>query len=224
MSPAFRVSCVIPTRLRAAQARRCVDSFFTTTQGRDVECIVVVDNDPATVEAMKGSPAIILDNEMRRGAIRSWNIGLKAVSGDVIVRGADDLYWKWGWLDAALAALKTLLGESGMVGLNCLDRDDDIASHFLITRKCIVELMGGVLAVPHYHHYWSDPEMVERAKRADCYVLAPEAIVEHRSHMAGKAPNDMTYAEALRWFHKDAAIYDERLAAGFPNDYEAVIR
>lgn len=220
----MKVSCIIPTRLRAAQARRCVDEFFATTAEHEVECIVVADHDLDTVKAMAGSPALVLDNEMRRGAIRSWNVGLMAATGDAFVFGADDLYWKAGWLDAALAALKTLPGESGMVGLNCLDRDDDVATHFLITRQCVVEVMGGVLAVPHYHHYWSDPEMVERAKQAGCYVFEPRAIVEHKSHMAGKAGNDMTYAEALRWFPKDEVIYNQRKEAGFPNDYKAVIR
>lgn len=220
----MKVSCIIPTRLRPAQARHCVDAFFATTAGHDVECIVVADSDQATVDAMEGSPAIVIMNKKRRGAIRSWNIGAMAATGDAFVFGADDLYWRAGWLDATLAALKMLPNEQGVVGLNCLDRDDDVATHYLITRRAAIDVLGGVLAIPHYHHYWSDPEVTERAKRAGCYVMAATAIVEHRSHMVGRAPNDMTYAEALRWFPKDEEIYNKRLAAGFPSDYEPVIK
>jgi len=228
----MKVACIIPSRGRPAQLRRCIDLFFETTQEHDVECLAIIDGDVEPYyQALTDSAAMLLDgndavfNPKQVGAVASWNIGLKALAyANAFIPGADDLIWHPGWLDAALAALQTLPGGQGMVGFNDLDRTDHMATHFLVTRQCIIEVMGGVLAIPAYHHYWTDPEMNVRAKIEGCYVWCEESVVEHRSSMNGKAPEDDTYRLARKYFKADEETFNRRQAAGFPNDFEPVLR
>jgi GT2 family glycosyltransferase len=222
----MNIACIIPSRNRPIQLRRCIDRFFGTTQAHDVECVAVLDEGAdERHKILWGSRAMLVYNKSIMGAVASWNIGAASVpEANAFVLGADDLVWGDGWLDAALSSLETLPGKQGMVGFNDLDRTDGMATHFLLTRGCALEVMGGVVAIPAYHHYWTDPEMNERAVRAGCYVWAAGAFVEHRSSMNGKAPMDTTYQEAARWFKQDEETFNLRKAMGFPNDFEPVLR
>jgi GT2 family glycosyltransferase len=222
----MNIVCVIPSRNRPVQLRRCIDRFFATTEAHDVGCVAVLDGDvDDRYKVLWSSRAMLVYNKVHLGAVASWNAGAQVVpEADAFVVGADDLVWGEGWLDAALAALETLPGKQGMVGFNDLDRTDKMATHFLLTRRCAVDVMGGVIAIPAYHHYWTDPEMNARAVKAGCYAWCAEAFVEHRSHMNGKSPSDDTYQEAARWFRQDEETFIRRIAMGFPNDFEPVLR
>jgi GT2 family glycosyltransferase len=222
----MNITCIIPSLNRPIQLRRCIDGFFATTSNHNAECVAVLDGEvDDRFKVLWGSRAMLVYNRAILGAIASWNIGAKSVpETDIFIAGADDLIWGDGWLDAAFAALEALPGKQGMVGFNDLDRSDKMATHFLLTRQCAIEVMGGVLAIPAYHHYWSDPEMNARATRAGCYTWCAEAFVEHRSFMNDKALIDDTYQEAARWFKQDEETFNRRKAMGFPNDFEPVLR
>jgi GT2 family glycosyltransferase len=222
----MNITCIIPSLNRPIQLRRCIDGFFATTLKHNAECVAVLDGEvDDRFKVLWGSRAMLVYNRAILGAVASWNIGAKSVpETDAFVVGADDLIWGDGWLDVAVDALETLPGKQGMVGFNDLDRNDKMATHFLLTRQCAIEVMGGVLAIPAYHHYWSDPEMNARATRVGCYIWCAEAFVEHRSFMNGKALTDNTYQEAARWFKQDEETFNRRKAMGFPNDFEPVLR
>lgn len=221
----MKVACIIPSRGRPAQLRRCVDQFFDTAHGHNIACLAVLDGDvDESFMALNDSLARLAFNETPIGAVAGWNIGLKLMhDADAFIPGADDLVWHPGWLDAALEALQILPNHQGLVGFNDLDRTDQMATHFMITRQCIIDVMGGVLAIPAYHHYWTDPEMNARAMLASCYIWCKEAVVEHRSAMNGKAAEDDTYRHASQWFKEDEATFNRRRALGYPDDFEPVI-
>jgi hypothetical protein len=221
------ISLITPTRFRIPQLLRYLKSFEETTRGFATESIIIADGDFETIDTAKATGSTILYRPIRQGAINCWNDGLRIAQGDVLIFGANDLIFHAGWLEEALNVLSTLTNKSGMVGFNDLSdwgKKNKLATHFLITRQCIIDVMGGCLAIPAYEHYFTDPEMNLRAQRAGCWAMADKAIVEHLSHYNGKAPDDECYAAARDSFARDQALYNKRKAAGFPNDFAAVIK
>lgn len=91
------------------------------------------------------------------------------------------------------------------------------------------EIHGGKLAVhPFLHtktlhrygcwkyiHSFFDTELTERAKADGKYLYVPEAKVEHRHWINGKAEKDGTYTLTDESFQKDLEIFKRRLACGF---------
>ena len=223
----MKISVIIPSMHRPEQLKACVRRLVETTQGHDVECVVVVDDgDVDTLAAALVVTPLVLFNHTRFGPMKSWNRGLGMSRGDAIVLVGDDVYWRNGWLAAALKALDTLPNKSGMVGFNDLYRapQDGHCVHFLLTRNCIRTVMGGVLCYECYETQYTDNETNERAKRAGCFVYAPDAIVEHLHWRVNKAQKDSVYQIGELGFRHDFAMFKRRQAAGFKNDFEPVIR
>lgn len=224
-----KISVIIPSMFRANQFRECIKRVQETTQNFDIEMIVVVDGrcEDTLYEAMLLPNVLTIFNERHLGAIKSWNRGLRVSSGDIIVAIGDDCFCWDHWLDEALAVLETLPNQSGVVGLNAVYDDGyraDHCSHFLTTRRCIKEVLGGCLFYECYHHFFSDNETLQRARRVNQYAAATEAKVEHRHYRLGKAPNDPVYTLPLCWAEEDKALFARREIAGFPNDFEAIIK
>lgn len=213
------VSIIMPTRERPKQALRCINRFWQTTRGYDVEIIVLTD-DPATVAVMP-----MLDLEPRSSALELWNHGARQASGDVLVLAADDLWPFHGWLGETLERMGDFPdARGGMIGFNDLGRDGSaLATHWAITRAAAIAWNGGVLVPPCYHHYFVDNEVTERLRRADRYIWATNAIVEHRHPAFGKAQADALYLAKLPLMDVDGAIFRQRQAAGFPDDFPAVL-
>jgi hypothetical protein len=152
--------------------------------------------------------------------IYKWNEGLREAAKDPdmthVVLGADDLAWRLGWLDEVMKV------KSGFVGLNTLEYGERHCTHFVLTREFIVRVNGGVIFTPHYKHLFADNEILERARRAGEFRYCKDAIAEHLHPAHGKGPLDDVYTRATAFWTEDQATYERRLAANFPNDYEAV--
>jgi len=227
----MKISVVIPSKGRPAQLAACVRRLFETTRGHTVEAVVVCDEQEAydlTIDALERafvSPDHLVWSWATLPVIPAFNEGLRMSTGDALVLGADDLWWGDGWLDAALEALNTLDDADGLVGLNDLAPiKRDYATHYLMTRRYLARENGGVLACPHYQHTYIDPEACARALRAERYVFAEDARVDHRHWLWGKAEKDPTYTETDPTIEHDRQMYAQRAALGFPDDYPPVIR
>jgi GT2 family glycosyltransferase len=226
----MKISLITPSRGRAAQLERYLDSFWTTAlraRPVELESIVVLDGDREGVEVAVRSNSTVLFSPDQRGAVRRWNEGLAlAPNSDAYILGADDLIWHPDWLNATLDALALLPNQSGMVGFNDLtqwQKKNQLASHWLITRRCLHEVMGGVMAIPSYYHYWFDPEMNERAQIAGCWVIATNAVVEHRNCFSGGASPDATYQSSATYFEQDQLTYQWRKANNYPLDWTPIV-
>jgi len=227
VNKADRISIIVPSMYRAEQFSECVKRIQETTKGHNVEIVVVVDGRcKDTLNKAAELEVIVVYNKKHLGALASWNRGLRVCTGDPIIAIADDTYCHDGWLEEALKSHSTLPGESGIVGLNPLWDDryrTAHCNHFLVDRKAIREVLGGVLFYEVYQHFCSDNETFERASRAGRYVASDKAIVEHRHVRLNNAPNDRVYEMTTQYVGGDYALLLQRRAAGFPNNFEAVI-
>ena len=220
-----RVAVVMATRERPAQALRCIERMLQTSVGYDVEAIVVADGDETTgdVIARAGLARVIMPPE-RISAPRCWNLGAATATGDVLVLAADDLWWFHGWIGEMLEQMGRFPNGDGMIGFNDLAQDGHkLATHYAVSRRFAVEHFGGVLVCPQYQHYFIDNEATARGKRAGRYVWAQNSVVEHRHPAWRKAQPDALYASRAPLMTGDQALFQRRRAAGFPDDFEAVI-
>jgi glycosyltransferase involved in cell wall biosynthesis len=218
------VSVIIPSRERAAQAARCVERCLATSRGYDLEVIAVSDADPETARLCEAAGARVLLAAERLRAIACWNWGASEALGDVLVLGADDLWFCHGWIGEMLERMAEFPDGDGLVGFNDLHFNGKIlATHFAVSRGFAIQHLGGVLVTPSYRHYYCDNEANVRAKRAGRFVWAERCLVEHRHPMNGKATWDSIYESTKPLLEMDKLIYEARARAGFPDDFAAVL-
>lgn len=217
------ISVLLATTGRPERAEVCVRQLRDTTEGHDIEIIAAVDADEDTAKRLDPIVDVLLYEEEYRGNAKAWNDCLEVAAGDPIVLAADDLVWCAGWLEPALVRLASFDGGWGLVGFNDGHWDEGLSTHYLMSRRFIVEVLGGVVVLPHYRHSFTDVETTERAKRAGRYVWCEGARVGHQHWTWGDRPQDGTDIRNLVEYEESKRIFLERQAAGFPNDYEAVI-
>jgi glycosyltransferase involved in cell wall biosynthesis len=223
----MKVSAILPTMGRPAQALACIRRMFETAESCDLECIAVVEHaGDLPAEAAEMPNVTVVVSSLHRGPVSAWNEGLIMADGDAFVTAGDDLWWHDGWLVAALAHMTDTLD---FVGLNDGHYPPQApwapwATHFLATRRHLIEVQNGVLAIPVYRSWCTDMEMCRRAQRAGRYVMALDAVAEHRHPDFGTASMDDTYRAGYPWHQQDIALYNRRTLAGFPDDFNPVLR
>lgn len=217
------ISVLFATTGRPERAELCVQQLRETTPGHDLEIVAAVDADDETAKRLEPLVDVLLYEDDFRGPAGAWNDCLRASTGDPVVLAADDLVWTPGWLDAALERLREFEGGWGLVGFNDGHWTADLSTHYLMSRRFIVEVLGGVVAWDCYPHSFTDAEANERAKAAGRYVWCEEAIVRHEHWIFGDRPQDGTDTRELGRHGEARAMFEARRAAGFPNDYEPVI-
>jgi GT2 family glycosyltransferase len=223
------ISVLLATTGRPEQVRALIENLRATTTGHEVELVAAVDADQETAAVVVCAAAslglrIVLDYSREyRGCSRAWNDALSASTGDPVVLAADDLEFGEGWLDAALSTLHAFEDGWGFVGFNDGHYGEELSTHYLVSRRLIVEAFGGVIAWEAYTHSFNDREANDRARRAGRYAWAEAAHVHHRHWLFGERTQDATDTRPLEHHPASARAYEQRAAAGFPDDYEAVI-
>lgn len=217
------ISVLLATTGRPEMARQCVEGIHATVGSHAVEVVAAVDADRETEKELRPIVDKLLYSDEYRGCSNAWNDCLAAAAGDPVVLAADDLVWGEGWLDAALATLAGFEDGWGFVGFNDGHWTADLSTHYLVSRRLIVEAFGGVIAWPHYKHSFNDVEASERAKAIGRYLWCKDCYVPHRHWTWGDRPKDETDDRNLAEYEESKRIFNERKAAGFPNDFEAVI-
>lgn len=218
-----KVSVLFPTTGRPEKAENCLLELRETAGHHDLEVIAAVDADTDTRDRIEPLVDVLLYSTDYRGCSRAWNDALAASSGDPVVFAADDLRWSEGWLDHALGKLDDFPDGWGLVGFNDGHWGAELSTHYLMSRRFIVEVLGGVIAWDHYGHSFNDLEVNERAKRAGRYAWCEDAWVYHEHWLFGDRQQDATDTRKLGEHAAAERIYKERSAAGFPTDYEPVI-
>jgi len=214
------ISVLLPTTGRPDRAEVCVRRLRETAPGAEIIC--AVDADPETARRLGPLVDVLLCSTELRGCSVAWNDCLREATGDPIVFAADDLIWGEGWLEAAMAAHAE--HPDCLIGFNDGHWDAELSTHYLLPRSFIREVLGGVVAWEFYKHSFNDLETCERAKAAGRYHWCEGADVRHAHWLFGEREMDATDERRLPDHPADQRIYDERAAAGFPNDFEAVIK
>lgn len=223
------ISILLATTGRPDMAQAMAESLAATTHDHDVELVAAIDADGETLRrllAIDGHDRFSFRSTVRaeyRGCSRAWNDALAMSRGDQVVLAADDLVFQDGWLDAALETLAGFPGGWGMVGFNDGHWGSELSTHYLMSRRFVIEVLGGVVAWPCYQHSFNDVEANERAKRAGRYAWCEDARVLHNHWLFGDRPQDHTDMRSLPGHSESANIYARRAAAGFPDEFEAVI-
>lgn len=218
------ISVLLATTGRPQMAADVIANIADTTIGHEVEVVVASD-----VEQVKPPPLgrychVVMDHSPDlRGASKAWNDALRLAQGDPLVLAADDLEFQPSWLDAALETLKQFPGGWGFVGLNDGHWGADLSTHYLMSRRLVAEVFGGVVAWECYLHSFQDREANARAHAAGRYAWCEEARIVHRHWLWGERQQDETDARNLGGHTQSELAFHARAAAGFPNDYEPVI-
>ena len=219
----MKTSIIVPTLSRPTQLRRNMERLLETVKGLDTEVIVAAEVNRSSVEAVKDLPVRTLFQEEWRGSIAGWNRGAAAARGDVLVTGADDIWWHDGWLETALEALET--GGTCYVGLNdtIWNGNTGLVTHWLITRQGALDYTGGCLHIPWYRTTWTDQEVKARMVRAGQFQWCAKSILEHRHYLTGAAYVDKCYLTMNKYMQSDGETFKVRQAALFPDDFEPVM-
>lgn len=71
-----------------------------------------------------------------------------------------------------------------------------------------------------YKHCFADNELTERLVKDNKYLYVPEARIDHRHFVNGKAPMDKGYEFSLgeKDYTTDRELFTKRKAAGFPQE------
>jgi len=217
------VSVLFPTTGRPERARNCLKGLRDSVGNHPIEVVAAVDADRETESAIRRYTDKILWSDTYRGSSNAWNACLAQAKGDPVVLAADDLVFEFGWLDRALEELAEFDDGWGLVGFNDGHWNGDLSTHYLMSRRFIVEVLGGVVAWPEYKHSFIDVETCDRAKAAGRYRWCAKAHVRHEHWTWGTRQRDDTDTRRLGDHAESARVYRERAAAGFPNTTEAVI-
>lgn len=211
------VSVLLPTTGRPDRAHACVTQLRASTS-HQLEIIVAVDADPETARRLDPLVDMLLYSHDYRGCSRAWNDCLAACTGDPVVFAADDLDWQPDWLDAALERLSQFPDGWGLVGFNDGHWGQELSTHYLMSRRFIREVLGGVVAWDFYPHSFNDAEVNARARIAGRYAWCETAHVTHRHWLFGDRPQDATDTRKLSEHAAAERTFRQRETAGFPND------
>lgn len=69
-----------------------------------------------------------------------------------------------------------------------------------------------------YTHNFSDNEFTMRAARDKKLIYVPNARVKHNHWVNHRAPMDETYKVIMSSYKKDEQLFNQRMAAGFPEN------
>ena len=228
----MKLSVLIASMNRKVALGKLLWRLIETTKGHEIEIIVAVDEDVNTVQSLVGYPFVstLIFNQKRHGALACWNQALALSTGDMLFPCGDDQWPHMGWLDRALAVHRNKLGGYGCVGFNDLMHAPTGPAHEPVTMTTLIfdrrfckEVFGGVVAIPCYKYLCVDCELNDRARAVGKLAWCEDAIVEHLHPANGKRQRDALDDEHAQWAEQDRALYEARKAAGFPNDFKAVL-
>lgn len=218
------ISFLLATTGRPQMAADAVRNIVASTAAHDIEIVVTADVEHVVLPAVPKRCRMVYDHDPElRGSSRAWNAALARATGDPVVLTADDVVFQDGWLEPVLDALNAFPGGWGFVGLNDGHWGADLSTHYVMSRRLIAEVFGGVVAWECYQHSFQDREANARARAAGRYVWCEQARITHRHWLWGERAQDETDTRNLGGHAASEAAFHARAAAGFPNDYEPVI-
>ena len=214
-----RTAVIVPVMRRPQNAAPFMASLNATTDLADVYAVCDA-ADRETEDAWAAAGANILDSGTEAGTFaEKVNVGYRNTEQPWLFLVGDDVQFKPGWLDHAQQAARD---GFDVVGTNDLHNPRVVAgehaTHMLIRRSYVDEQgasWDGPKVVAHegYRHWSVDNEIVTAAKQRETWVFAAQSHVEHLHPLWGLAEDDNTYRLGQSYAERDAALFQERLAA-----------
>lgn len=220
---------IVPTRLRAEQCTRLMESFEQTAD--DAELLFVTDDDDDSYEEMDWRGHAHIEMSPRGTTVEKLNatvVGMGAEYEHLMWTGNDHVFVTPHWDTMMLKAL-TELGGSGWVYPNN-GRRADIPETWLVSSD-VVRLLNW-FAYPALNHYYIDNVIGDLGKRSGLMKYCPDVIIEHKHYQVDReVEHDALYREAeekfadadIKTFHAwrggmDAAVAVSRLRRTFNPD------
>jgi glycosyltransferase involved in cell wall biosynthesis len=197
------ISIILPSRCRPEKLRDALQSIKDTSPDSE---IVVVTGDAATVAREFGCVLVECENDL--DAISKYNMGARVATGSHMMPACDNMRWLPGWEKAV----------EGLEFATICDPARDV--NIVVSRRFLKEHNGGVLYCPHYKSWYPDLEMIDRGDRVGIRTRVPGIWMNHLHQSWGTAPADSTHEIGAKYRGEDFALYNQRAAAGFPNDFE----
>lgn len=184
-----------------------VEPWFLCSQGDAAEA--------AAVEAAGMAPVVVPWPATRGDYARKMNYGLRETDADWCFLAADDLAFRPGWLEAALACHAET--HACLIGTNDLGNQRVVmghhSTHTLIHRhylECGTIDEEGIGLHEGYWHNFVDDELVATAVHRETWAVARDAHVEHLHPSWSKAKPDETYRKGSLHFEDDRALFQAR--------------
>lgn len=208
---------IVPVLSRPHRAELVLKSALTATPDASV-LFVGSPGDTAEHEAVAaaGGTLLVIPEPVAHGDYaRKVNAAYRSTAHRLLFMGADDIDFRPGWFEAAVACLG---GGIEVVGTNDLGNRRVVAgmhsTHTLVTRH-YVDTFGTIdepRTVLHegYAHEFVDDEFVETAKHRDAFRWCGASIVEHLHPHWGKAETDALYDEQPARMRYGRIVYRNR--------------
>lgn len=190
---------IIPTRGRAKQCERLIESFDKTTDNADLLFVVDPDDDSYDGFDWKGHTFVTMDPRGTMVEKLNFAAGAFLDDYDQMVWYADDNEFITPHWDTLM--LKKLNGELGGTGwvYSFDQRRIDIPETWLVSTN-IVKLLGW-FALPMLNQYYVADSLSLLARRADMIRFCSEVTVAHHHYTVDPTqPHDETYLTAERNF------------------------
>lgn len=207
----MKYSVIIPSLWRIESMKRAVASV-----GDGCE-IVVVAGDDDTARACATLPVVCVPGG--DDAIKSFNLGGAAATGDWLVVINDDLTLYPNWREEVERTPNT-----GFVGLYEGITWTTNVGMFAVARELALRVLGGVIYPPCYRSWWADHEVCDRIRAAGAYAVTKAVVAYHYHHSLGRSPDDAVYARGKQWHAQDEQTYKRRKREGFPITWAPVLQ
>jgi hypothetical protein len=220
------IDILIPVLDRPHRVEPLLENIASTTSVPHQVLFLCSKGDKAEIKAVTaaGAKKSLLDAPPANGQYaKKINLGFRRTKGEWLFLAADDLRFKPGWAEAAIAAARKRVSVVATNDrANYFVQKGLLATHCLIRREYILE-QGGSLDGPGkiyhegYSHNFVDCELSVLARNRGVFQYARDAIVEHLHPTFRKAPMDATYEIGLRDFVQDRELFMKRMV-DFPRD------
>jgi glycosyltransferase involved in cell wall biosynthesis len=206
------LAILIPVLRRPHRVQPVLDSITWATPGELRVLFIPDPDDEPEIAAIKKAGAEFFT--LAGNYAKKINAGVEATDEPLLLFGADDLEFHFGWFEAAKAKLTEGVGVVATNDL-CNHRvmQGTLATHPLVTREYTklgtIDNPDWVLH-EQYKHEFVDREFSETAQFRGAFAYAPDSIVEHLHPMVGKAPTDELYDQAAIRMRQGARVYGRR--------------
>lgn len=211
------LTLLIPTRNRAEELLNCINGAISNAKGWPLHLVIGFDDDAesyikhSTADKGKlpaGVDVTCLYLKPRHYYVRAVNelyrFASRHVDFDYFFLSNDDVAFAPNWAAQAVRGLQRSFPNGEGI---CELAGPELCAHY-VSRKAFIDThFARLLAEPCYTFYFSDREMMMRAKLLGRYRHLPGNLVTHFER------EDSTRSEVERWFYVDEEQYFRRRVA-----------
>lgn len=211
------IEILIPTLNRPHKLADVVKNISENTINLHRVVFIVEPEDELSQRMGREAGGMVLVNKHKACYAGAINTGYEKTTGEWLFCGDDSLDFRYGWDKTALDAYGATHQVIGVNDLNNPSSMSGTGSTIHLVARSYLDEVGGVIdggpgsfLNEMYHHYWTDTEFIDTAKRRGKFIGCLEAHVHHRHWASGTAPVDSTTHKNESQIPSDQAIYVSR--------------